>query len=240
MVRGLKNKFFFIEQDKSDSFNIVYELEIKLDSNTWVWTKKPIAQLYSGRAIALEIDPNANDQLFLLDENYQVWKIKESLAEEGHYILEERQNLAQYEYRELSGELRQLKNRPWSKISITDVCITLNQKTMNFKDGYAWDYEFDTEQQQSVISCENIENTHRQLLIASSRKNDQKEFIFISKLHPSSRKFTLFGQKTLNAVELIEFITNRQLLVKMRGKYWCIIDTSGQNCAIPQKLSQQL
>lgn len=42
--------------------------------------------------------------------------------------------------------------------------------------------------------------------------------------------------KGLCAVEMITFITNDQLLLKMRGNFWTIIDTNGQIKEIPRKL----
>lgn len=62
----------------------------------------------------------------------------------------------------------------------------------------------------------------------------------MAKLHPSSRKLSLFGENSLKAIELIAFITNKQILVKMKGQYWCIVDTTGQIRALPQKLEAQL
>ena len=149
------------------------------------------------------------------------------------------------EYRELSNELRQLKDLPWSRLSITDDCITLNGKTLNFKDGYSWKFEYNdkdyTQQSQwTVKSCLNIEYTHRQLLVASRRFNNWQENAFVAKLHPSSRKLSLFGDRALHAIEMIDFITNKQVLVKMKGKYWCIVDTMGQIKDMPLKLRNQL
>ena len=91
-----------------------------------------------------------------------------------------------------------------------------------------------------MLSCQNIEHTHRQLVIGSRRLENHQEYCFIAKLHPSSRKFTLFGDVGLQAVELIDFITTTQILVKMKGKYWCIVNTNGQICEIPPKLQTQL
>lgn len=62
----------------------------------------------------------------------------------------------------------------------------------------------------------------------------------MTKLHPSSRKLSLFSENSLKAIELIAFITNKQILVKMKGQYWCIVDTTGQIRALPQKLEAQL
>lgn len=114
------------------------------------------------------------------------------------------------QYRELLQYLRKLENEPWTRLSITDQCITLNEKTLNFNDGYTWDFEYAKKSEQdkwNVMSCLNIENTHRQLIIASKRMENRKENIFLAKLNPSSRKFTLFGDVSLDAVELIDFIT---------------------------------
>ena len=42
--------------------------------------------------------------------------------------------------------------------------------------------------------------------------------------------------KGLCAVEMITFITNDQLLLKLQGNFWTIIDTHGQIREISQKL----
>ena len=66
MVRGSNNKFYYVECDKSQAFDLIYELHVFLRPNSddncwskkWDWTKKQIFELNSGRAIALELDPN--------------------------------------------------------------------------------------------------------------------------------------------------------------------------------------
>ena len=53
MVRGFDNKFYFVESDKSNAFDVVYELHVFVSPNSkcniwstqWEWTKKPIFEL---------------------------------------------------------------------------------------------------------------------------------------------------------------------------------------------------
>jgi len=57
---------------------------------------------------------------------------------------------------------------------------------------------------------------------------------------PGSRKVCLLGTKGVKAIELIQFICNDLLLIKMHGNYWTCIDTIGQIREIPQTLYEVL
>ena len=103
-------------------------------------------------------DQKVKEKLFIIDDQFQIYKIEES--EEGNepYDVSLQQNLVMSEYRELSHELRQLKSLPWSRVSITDNCITMNGITLDFKDGYSWKLVSDEKlkdstQQWTVKSC---------------------------------------------------------------------------------------
>ena len=65
MQRGFNNKFYYVECDQSASSDLIFELHVWLsETGKWVWTRKPVFELTSGRAIALELDPdNVKDQM---------------------------------------------------------------------------------------------------------------------------------------------------------------------------------
>ena len=57
---------------------------------------------------------------------------------------------------------------------------------------------------------------------------EKYENAFVVKPLPGSRKICLVGSKGLKAIELIEFISDDLMLIKMFGNYWTCIDTHGQ------------
>ena len=62
MIRGLNDKFYFIEKDKSSNFDIVYALQMirpERQQDVWRWKKYPVYELNQGHCIGLEIDPFA-------------------------------------------------------------------------------------------------------------------------------------------------------------------------------------
>ena len=73
-------------------------------------------------------------------------------------------------------------------------------------------------------------------MLATRQEHGITENAFVFKLHPSSRKVSLIGDKRLQAIKLLDFITNELLLIQMKGNYWCLIDTSGQIREIPASL----
>lgn len=52
----------------------------------------------------------------------------------------------------------------------------------------------------------------------------RSETAFVVKPMPGSRKMCLVGINGLKAIDLIDFITNDLLLIKMKGNYWTILD----------------
>ena len=64
MIRGVSNKFYFVETHKSNAYDVLFELHVFVTPNSdgncwskkWEWTKKPILELNAGRIIALEYD----------------------------------------------------------------------------------------------------------------------------------------------------------------------------------------
>ena len=60
MQRGCNDKFYFVETDQSGSSDQIIELHVVFAaaSQKWIWTRKPVFELTSGRAIALELDPD--------------------------------------------------------------------------------------------------------------------------------------------------------------------------------------
>ena len=71
-----------------------------------------------------------------------MWKIEETRDVTEPYNIEEKQNLSLIEYRDIVQQLRLLSRRDWARLSITDSSITVNGKTMNFKDGHSWNFEY--------------------------------------------------------------------------------------------------
>ena len=71
-----------------------------------------------------------------------MWKIEETREVTKPYNIEEKQDLSLNEYREIAQQLRLLSSQDWAKLSITDQSITVNEKTMNFKDGYSWNFDY--------------------------------------------------------------------------------------------------
>ena len=67
------------------------------------------------------------------------------LNEEGDdnetYTVLEKSNLA--EYKTILTAMNHLKYSPWNSISITERCITIEGKTLNFKSGHDWDFSFE-------------------------------------------------------------------------------------------------
>ena len=93
-----------------------------------------------------------------------MWKIEETREVTKPYNIEEKQNLSLNEYRDIAQQLRLLSSQDWAKLSITDHSITVNEKTMNFRDGHSWNFDYvkqNQPQEWNVISCQNIEYTHR-------------------------------------------------------------------------------
>ena len=71
-------------------------------------------------------------------------------------------------------------------------------------------------------------------------KFTNRESAFIVKRHPGSRKLSLMGEDRISFVELIDFITDDQLLIKRKGNHWSIVNTRGQISEIPKSLSKLL
>ena len=63
MVRGLNDKFYFVEKDSSGTYDIIYavHLEIREEKQCWEWKKYPVYETSSGRIVSLEIDPFATE-----------------------------------------------------------------------------------------------------------------------------------------------------------------------------------
>ena len=160
MQRGFNNKFYYVECDQSASSDLIFELHVWLsETGKWVWTRKPVFELTSGRAIALELDPdNVKDQmkiassllkkkgkvfddrtftneLFVIDEQMQLWQLQEDLDANSYFSVE-RQSLAIH--KDLAPALRYLKINPWTRASIAEKSITIQERTLNFNDEYSW------------------------------------------------------------------------------------------------------
>ena len=69
---------------------------------------------------------------------------------------------------------------------------------------------------------------------------EKYENAFIVKPLPGSRKICLVGSKGIKAIEMIEFISDDLMLIKMFGNYWTCIDTFGQIQWIDPKLYEIL
>ena len=100
MQRGYNNKFYFVERDKSDSSDVIYELHVYMPhySSKWTWTKKPIYELPSGRIISLEMDYEGHfllqqglvtkngqiverdiiNKIYIIDDQYQLLTFEEN------------------------------------------------------------------------------------------------------------------------------------------------------------------
>ena len=70
--------------------------------------------------------------------------LKEEEEETEKYTLLERNNLS--EFKTISSALQNLKQSPWNNVSITERCITIQGKTLNFKSGHEWDFSFKREE----------------------------------------------------------------------------------------------
>ena len=163
MQRGYNGKFYYVECDNSASSDVMYELHVRKADNKWIWTKKPIFELTAGRAIALELDPNnakdckvlqagsrgkkgkvltdrnINNKVFVIDEQLQLYQLQED-PDTNSYFSIERHSLAGY--KDLAPSLRYLEQNSWTRASITDSSITIQGRTLNFKDDYSWDFVF--------------------------------------------------------------------------------------------------
>ena len=172
-------------------------------------------------------DRTFTNELFVIDEQMQLWQLQED-HDATTYFAVERQSLAAH--KDLASSLRYLKTSPWTRASIAENSITIQGRTLNFKDEYSWNFTFKDRIEKwkwKVSTCFNVNDTHRQLMVATRQDHGYTENAFVFKLHPSSRKVSLVGDKRLQAIKLIEFITNDLLLIQMEGNYWCMIDTSG-------------
>jgi len=80
-----------------------------------------------------------------------------------------------------------------------------------------------------VHESELVQNSHRQKLVVSRSciELNKLEYALVVKPLASSRKICLVGQMGLRAVEMIEFISNDLLLLKLRGNYWSMMNKQG-------------
>ena len=176
-----------------------------------------------------------SNELFILEDSMQLYKlVKES---EDKFELTEKQNLS--EFPQLQLTLKNLKTEKFPRLSISDTCLTIGSMNVSLTDKMDWEFSYElpqkSEEEQdqtwlwTVKSAKNINSTHRQVLcvMRSCAELNLKNHAFVVKPQPSNRAICLIGKKLVRTVEMIEFISDKLILIKLRGNYWAMMDTMG-------------
>ena len=98
--------------------------DTKLDSGTM-----------SDGTIGQRFVPN---ELFFIDDSLQLYQVKQDLRD--RYDVIENQNLSEIDGIQLA--LRDLKNKSFPRISVTEKCLTIGSKNVNLKDNNSWNFSF--------------------------------------------------------------------------------------------------
>ena len=118
-----------------------------------------VHKVSEGRVIALELDPeniaktdsaynfknaliesvpDVYNMIYVIDDKENMWKLRQKGDEESgaRYEVVEEKNLALG--KELTLEFNEYKQKEFNRLSITERCITLNDKNFNFFNGHFW------------------------------------------------------------------------------------------------------
>ena len=119
----------------------------------------------------------------------------------------------------------------YAKISIQERSLTIKGKHYVYETGFVVPVAFQ-DKEWEAMSTQSIEGTTLQLHIAQKTENGMLKFGLLLIEQPGSRRQTLLGSKNLRDVLLCTFLTDENVLLKLRtdrqqDHYWTVIDASG-------------
>ena len=145
MQRGYNNTFYYVESDVTGSSDMVMELRVVEVNQKFEWKKRVAFEQSSGAVMALEMDPDNDtkldsgtmsdgtigqrfvpNELFFIDDSLQLYQVKQDLRD--RYDVIENQNLSEIDGIQLA--LRDLKNKSFPRISVTEKCLTIGSKSI--------------------------------------------------------------------------------------------------------------
>ena len=109
---------------------------------------------------------------------------------------------------------------------MTDRCLTVNGRTINYHTGHEWDFVFNdpgmTDGTTKIIRSETLPYSHLQMAIAMPEENEKMDDIpkhaaFWIKNDVSSRKKCLFDHRSRD-VQLFEVLSENLILAKIKGR----------------------
>ena len=158
MLRGLKDYIYFIRKDESGSGSDSIQLLKTSVDRHGLKTKIEIATApYSGEILAFELDPlNTNDiesfyqenenmeewqdkddQIFLIDQNFVMFKLK---VDRECEVLN-RVNLSQMPVLNTVLE-NEVRGKEFIRLSMSDRCLSLYGRVFSFQTGYQWNFTY--------------------------------------------------------------------------------------------------
>lgn len=125
----------------------------------WKTKRHQIYKLNEGEILALELDPDNNsdgdtlytegrqlsrvkdkrNRLYIVDDQPNMTLLEEDEEEENHYSVVEVTKLGGL--KNFAAELIEYKRKPFSSMSITSRCLTLNETNYNFANKTTWKLE---------------------------------------------------------------------------------------------------
>lgn len=141
---------------------------------------------------------------------------------------------------------RDVKDKKFVRISVTDRCISIKGYTYNIQTGHSW--SFFVGENSKPIEIHSVENCFcSSLQVAQAVEGESesdKSLVLLFKMNPSTRRLCTL-EKRCHDVLLLELITENLLLIKLQSNgedksYWTIIDTEGITHALPLELEKLL
>ena len=163
LQRGYNGVFYFV-QAIGESDSIVQEMKLNQVSGEWDVQLMEVHKVSEGRIIALELDPEniarpdsgysykhqliepipeVLNMFYVIDDKENMWKLRQKGEEESgaRYEVVSEMNLTIG--KELTLEFNEFKQKDFNRIAITERCISLNNKTFNFFNGFCWSLDID-------------------------------------------------------------------------------------------------
>ena len=137
-----------------------------------------------------------------------------------------------------------VRDKKFSRISVTNTCLTIKGSHFSFATGNEWHYVFnhfddlDEDNELKIIFSQSLPASCLQIALAE-RGNDMA---FLIKNEPSSRQICLFERQRRHVL-LLEMINDNLILAKLRGdpyNYWTFIDTNGNLKALPSEMKKSI
>lgn len=260
VLRGLQDHFYFALRDDGAASDSLHVLKFHYNDDTREFEIKnePIPAAYTGEILAFEMDSsitNDVESFYHDNSNLEEWQDKFDRI----YLIDGRLNLFKFQIERECNTLdkvlltkfsnvqdqveENIRNKDFIRISVTDRCLTIKGKTLNYRTGFEWDFMANFSESQSIpaVMSENVPFTNLQIALF----RDEKKEAFLIKNEPGSRKRITFAHRQRDVL-LFEMINCNLMLAKMKGQeglennYWTLIDAFGNIQAIPQKMKEIL